>query len=799
MRAFPIALAFFCILPIYPSRVQAQGGITPMEITPGKINPPTLKLTRPSTAEVPEGLPWMPDYAAALKKAREDKKPVLVDFTTDWCGWSKKMDREIIASPDVQEMLQRFVLVRLNPEVSKENEKVSEDFGVTGFPHFVIANYKGEDIGHLEGYSEKKDFVEFVKKYEGPFKQSPLGCRSVELPASDKLLKAIKRIPPPDSRPTALGSFIVLDQSDVQLETNGRARLVTRTATFVADREKQDLPQAVEYYNSSREKVKFQSVRLLDLNGRGREVEVSDAKDEHAYDNQNVYWDARRLSLELPVVKEGWILDVVEEREIEPVIPGQFYFPWNTGLKMLLMSEINLTFPAALKLRKEMVRCDGEVKEARNAGGTVTWTLDTSNPEPYEAAPFSPPLHEIREGCDFFTPCTRGQISSWYAGLCEGRDGLPEYARQKVGEIKQANPTQTAQLHAIMKWVTGDIRYVSVAFGASAYQPHAAKDTLLNAYGDCKDQSMLVLALCRAAAIPAALVLVNAYGADIDQTNPVLGMFNHCIVEAKADGTQYYLDPAAGTQTLGRLPTAYAGTSGLKIDGTNGVMVSLPPFLSLTNQTFGETAVKLNPNGSATVTETFRYNGEAAQRARDEVKGTTTGKMRSSLQESYKKTGRNLLNFSMGDADAKEGPFEMKISHTEPRFATKGAGGLTFKLGGGENGANFTAMLNLPRKQAFRFYATDDSTRKWIVEFPAGTLLKGQPDNVQIDTTFLNATRRTEFAANRLTVTESTRYLEARLPATEAGKVSGAFQKLQDHRDYTYAVQLPVPKTATAN
>ena len=274
MRRLIICFAGFLSLSIPPVHLEAQSAVIP------------------GIADLNQQLPWMQNYQEALKRAAAEKKPVLIDVTTDWCGWSKKMDRETMSNPDVQAMLRRFVLVRLNPELSKENEKVSDDFGVTGFPHFVIANYKGEDIGHLDGYAEKKDLVEFIQKYEEPFKNSPLGYQSVELASTDVLFKAIKRIPQPESRPTSVGSFIILDQCDVRLETNGMAKFVSRTATYVADPEKNDLPTALQFYNSSREKVKFKSVRVLDLNGHGREIDLNLAKDEHAYDNQNVYWDA---------------------------------------------------------------------------------------------------------------------------------------------------------------------------------------------------------------------------------------------------------------------------------------------------------------------------------------------------------------------------------------------------------------------------------------------------------------------------------------------------------------------------
>ena len=320
-------------------------------------------------------LPWLKDYPAALKKAEAEKKPLLIDITTDWCGWSKKMDRETFADAAVQKELGSFVLIRLNPEASEPNGKVAESYGADSFPTLVVANYRGEQIGEESGYKNPKELLEFVQRFLPLFKGNLLGYKSVQLNADDPLMNAIKRIPTPESRPTSVGSFIVLDQSAIRLQTNGAARIVNRTATFISDPEKGDLPGASLRYVSSRQKAKFKSVRILNTKGEGREVDLKLAKDEHAYSNQNIYWDVRSLSLELPTLKEGQILDVIEELECQPIMPNQFCTRWNTGVKILLNSDLTITFPASMKLQQRSVRCPAEVKETRNSDGTLTWKL----------------------------------------------------------------------------------------------------------------------------------------------------------------------------------------------------------------------------------------------------------------------------------------------------------------------------------------------------------------------------------------------------------------------------------------
>ena len=55
-----------------------------------------------------------------LQEARKRNLPVLVDVYTDWCGWCKRMDRDVYAQPEVRDYLSRkFVTVKLDAEAAR--------------------------------------------------------------------------------------------------------------------------------------------------------------------------------------------------------------------------------------------------------------------------------------------------------------------------------------------------------------------------------------------------------------------------------------------------------------------------------------------------------------------------------------------------------------------------------------------------------------------------------------------------------------------------------------------------------
>src|SRR2546421_7663785 len=60
----------------------------------------------------PAPLRWR-DWDSGLKEARDKKLPVLVDVYTDWCGWCKRMERDVYTQPEVRDYLSRkFVTVK---------------------------------------------------------------------------------------------------------------------------------------------------------------------------------------------------------------------------------------------------------------------------------------------------------------------------------------------------------------------------------------------------------------------------------------------------------------------------------------------------------------------------------------------------------------------------------------------------------------------------------------------------------------------------------------------------------------
>src|SRR5436853_7272285 len=119
----------------------------------------TLLLT--SFASAKEG--WLDDFEKAKAQAKTENKKILLDFTgSDWCGWCKKLEREVFSQQAWKDYAaKKLVLVELDfpkgfqlpEETKKQNDKLAQKFKIQGYPTIIITSASGLQKGQL-GYVE---------------------------------------------------------------------------------------------------------------------------------------------------------------------------------------------------------------------------------------------------------------------------------------------------------------------------------------------------------------------------------------------------------------------------------------------------------------------------------------------------------------------------------------------------------------------------------------------------------------------------------------------------------------------
>lgn len=105
----------------------------------------------PPSAEI--AINWVTFDEAVVQAARENGRPVVIDFVADWCLPCHEMDRTTFADASVQEEATRFTMVRIDlTRDSPENTALSARYQVQGVPTILFFDRTGAEVRRLVGY-----------------------------------------------------------------------------------------------------------------------------------------------------------------------------------------------------------------------------------------------------------------------------------------------------------------------------------------------------------------------------------------------------------------------------------------------------------------------------------------------------------------------------------------------------------------------------------------------------------------------------------------------------------------------
>ena len=118
---------------------------------------------------------WTEKFDDGFAQAKESGKYVLVDFSgSDWCGWCKKLDKEVFSKKEFADFAEQnlvCVLVdfpRSKPQSAEEreaNQALMEKYSVQGFPTILLFSPQGE-LAATTGY-EPGGAEAYIKHLQG--------------------------------------------------------------------------------------------------------------------------------------------------------------------------------------------------------------------------------------------------------------------------------------------------------------------------------------------------------------------------------------------------------------------------------------------------------------------------------------------------------------------------------------------------------------------------------------------------------------------------------------------------------
>jgi len=113
---------------------------------------------------------------------------------------------------------------------------------------------------------------------------------------------------------------------------------------------------------------------------------------------------------------------------------------------------------------------------------------------------------------------------------------------------KEEFPTVDRQVLEAIRFVQDKIRYLSLDDGGMGCIPHHPNDVFTRRYGDCKDKTNLLVAICEMLGVKAYPALVNAFVGKLVKEVIPANFFNHAICCIEYRGNKHFVDPTSRSQ-----------------------------------------------------------------------------------------------------------------------------------------------------------------------------------------------------------------------------------------------------------
>jgi tetratricopeptide (TPR) repeat protein len=381
-------------------------------------------------------------------------------------------------------------------------------------------------------------------------------------------------------------------------------------------------------------------------------------------------------------VKGLGIGDILEYKAVarvtKPLAPGQFWFNYTfTHDAVLLHEELEVIVP-----RDRAIKCKSpDIKPTISDAGAYrvySWANSSLSPERKSEAVESA-KKEWEQARGLF-PQPDVQLSSfpswdevgrWYRDLQVDRIKPTPEIVAKAAELTKGAADDDAKIRAIYKYVSGQFRYIGIAFGVGRYQPHFAAEVLANQYGDCKDKHTLLAALLEAVNIKADPALINTEH-EIDPDVPSPSQFDHVITVILRNGANLWMDAtpevAAFQYLIPQLRDKHALLLGDDGHATLVLTPAVPPFAA--KQSFNMEA-KLDENGTLTGSTELTLRGDLEFVLRNAFRATPMPQWKELTQQISQNMGfaGEVSDVSVSSPDKTDEPLRITYKYARKEFA----------------------------------------------------------------------------------------------------------------------------------
>ncbi|MEK6816545.1 MAG: DUF3857 domain-containing protein, partial [Nanoarchaeota archaeon] len=290
------------------------------------------------------------------------------------------------------------------------------------------------------------------------------------------------------------------------------------------------------YYNKSREKIK--GIKACTITPDGNKHQYTKIQDLSVYESEPMYSDIRMKIISLPKVSVGSIIEyevttVARQGPIKHEFLEETQFDIKTPSKeMNVVYDFPKQLPIQykefnLKYKPTITHSDKRIAYAWHC--VNLYEKRPAVPEEYVPAP-SP--ESIENAIQFSSMRDWPSVSGWYLSLINKNSKTSSAIEKTTKELTQDYTAVRDKARVIKEYIDKNFRYVSMLFGENTYEPHPTTEVFKNRYGDCKDLSLLCMAMLKAAGVNSHMALFNDFFSisDPQYDLPMPFLFNHALL-----------------------------------------------------------------------------------------------------------------------------------------------------------------------------------------------------------------------------------------------------------------------------
>jgi hypothetical protein len=166
------------------------------------------------------------------------------------------------------------------------------------------------------------------------------------------------------------------------------------------------------------------------------------------------------------------------------------------------------------------------------------------------------------------------EVAAWADSMFHVDARSSTAVKELADKLRAENASREARISAAIRFVQDEVRYLGIEMGRNSHEPHQPWETLDARWGDCKDKTLLLVALLRELGLEAYPALVNTrLRHRLEEKLPSPFLFDHVIAQVVDGGKTYWVDGTIADQggTLATLDTPSDGSALVVRPGTHAL------------------------------------------------------------------------------------------------------------------------------------------------------------------------------------------------------------------------------------